>query len=276
MAMTEVLGQPAVVLRTVDGAQATVLLHGAHVVSWQPAGQSEQLYLSPRAQAGPGKAVRGGIPVIFPQFERRGPLPRHGFARDRAWTLVEHGPHRQHAQAVLRLTDTEATRAVWPHAFEAELTVSLSGRTLEMELAVLNTGERTFEFTAALHTYLRCDDVREARVSGLLGSDFEDSLRGTTHRQEIEPQAIVGEIDRIYWNVASPVVLQAPQQRVVVSAEGFPDRVLWNPGAEKAAALVDLPDEDWLQMLCIETACIGRPVLLAAGQEWFARQTLQA
>ncbi|KQW69649.1 D-hexose-6-phosphate mutarotase [Methylibium sp. Root1272] len=276
MAMTEVLGQPAVVLRTPDGAQATVLLHGAHVVSWQPAGQSEQLYLSPRAQAGPGKAVRGGIPVIFPQFERRGPLPRHGFARDRAWTLVEHGPHRQHAQAVLRLTDTEATRAVWPHAFEAELTVSLSGRTLEMELAVLNTGERTFEFTAALHTYLRCDDVREARVSGLLGSDFEDSLRGTTHRQEIEPQAIVGEIDRIYWNVASPVVLQAPQQRVVVSAEGFPDRVLWNPGAEKAAALADLPDEDWLQMLCIETGCIGRPVLLAAGQEWFARQTLQA
>ncbi|WP_428417059.1 D-hexose-6-phosphate mutarotase [Methylibium sp.] len=276
MAMTEVLGQPAVVLRTPDGAQATVLLHGAHVVSWQPAGQSEQLYLSPRAQAGPGKAVRGGIPVIFPQFERRGPLPRHGFARDRAWTLVEHGQHGQHAQALLCLTDNQATRAVWPHAFETELTVSLSGRTLEMELAVLNTGDRTFEFTAALHTYLRCDDVREARVSGLLGSDFEDSLRGTTHRQEIEPQAIVGEIDRIYWNVASPVVLQAPQQRVVVSAEGFPDRVLWNPGAEKAAAMADLPDEDWLQMLCIETACIGRPVPLAAGQEWFARQTLQA
>lgn len=276
MAMTEVLGQAAVVLRTADGAEVTVLLHGAHVVSWRPAGLPEQLYLSPRAQAGPGRAVRGGIPVIFPQFERRGPLPRHGFARDRAWTLVEHGPQRQHAQAVLRLTDTGATRAVWPHAFEAELTVSLSGRALEMELAVLNTGDRAFEFTAALHTYLRCDDVREARVSGLRGCDFEDCVSGATHRQEIEPQTIVGEIDRLYADVATPVVLQSPQQRIAVSADGFPDRVLWNPGPVKAAALADLPDDDWLRMLCIETACIVRPVPLAVGQEWFARQTLQA
>ena len=43
--LTEVLGQPAIVVRAPDGAQATVLLHGGHVVSWVPAGAEEQLYL---------------------------------------------------------------------------------------------------------------------------------------------------------------------------------------------------------------------------------------
>ena len=83
---TTVLGQPAMHLRAPDGAQATVLLHGAHTVSWIPAGDQERLYLSPLAVAGPGQSVRGGVPVIFPQFNAQGPLPRHGFARDRAWT----------------------------------------------------------------------------------------------------------------------------------------------------------------------------------------------
>src|SRR6185295_5784580 len=96
---TEVLGQPAIALQTPDGARATVLLHGAHVVSWQPAGRGEMLYLSPKAVAGDGRAVRGGIPVIFPQFERRGPLPRHGFARNRAWQLIDSQQQGRHALA---------------------------------------------------------------------------------------------------------------------------------------------------------------------------------
>jgi glucose-6-phosphate 1-epimerase len=36
--------------------------------------------------------------------------------------------------------------------------------------------------------------------------------------------------------------------------------------------LADLPDDDWLQMLCVEAAQIGRPVTLAPGQDWVARQ----
>ena len=84
------LGQPAVTLATAGGDRATVLLHGAQVVSWIPAGGSERLYLSERSRYGDGKGVRGGVPVVFPQFNRRGPdfsLPKHGFVRTRAWTL---------------------------------------------------------------------------------------------------------------------------------------------------------------------------------------------
>ena len=38
------------------------------------------------------------------------------------------------------------------------------------------------------------------------------------------------------------------------------------------ARLPDLPDDDWLQLLCVEAAQIGRPVTLAPGQDWVARQ----
>ena len=70
-----------------DGASATIALHGGHVLSWKPTGGAEQLYLSPRSEYVPGKAIRGGVPVCFPQFAERGPLPKHGFARTLPWEL---------------------------------------------------------------------------------------------------------------------------------------------------------------------------------------------
>ena len=45
--MIEVQGQPGVRVQSPDGAQATVLLHGAQVISWVPAGGANQLYMSP-------------------------------------------------------------------------------------------------------------------------------------------------------------------------------------------------------------------------------------
>jgi glucose-6-phosphate 1-epimerase len=270
---TEVLGQPAIALQTPDGARATVLLHGAHVVSWQPAGRGEMLYLSPRAVAGEGRAVRGGIPVIFPQFERRGPLPRHGFARNRAWRLLD---STRPGLATFQLQSSEQTLAIWPHAFEAELTVSIEGAQLDVELAVANTGSEPFSFTAALHTYLRCADIHAVRLTGLSGTPYEDSVAGGQHRQEIEPLSIVGEIDRIYRGLHQPLALTGAPHRLAISSEGWPDAVLWNPGAVKAAALDDLPADGWRDMLCVEAARIAEPVLLAAGEDWAGRQTLQA
>ncbi|HSW08188.1 D-hexose-6-phosphate mutarotase [Aquabacterium sp.] len=272
----QVLGQPAMRLRAPDGAQATVLLHGAHIVSWIPAGDVERLYLSPQAVAGEGQAVRGGIPVIFPQFEKRGPLPRHGFARNRAWQWVEGVTRGGHVIGVLRLGDDEATRALWPHRFEAELSLSLSGLRLDVELAVTNTGDSTIAFTTALHTYLRCDDVRRARLGGLYGLRYLDSLSGQEQRHEIDPQSFVGEIDRIYFDTTGPLSLSTAMGRMSIETEGFADAVVWNPGPDKAKSLADLPDDDWLRMLCVEAACIGHPVRVAPGEEWSGRQGFEA
>lgn len=273
---TQVLGQPAMRLRAPDGAEATVLLHGGHLVSWIPAGDVERLYLSPQAVAGPGQSVRGGIPVIFPQFEKRGPLPRHGLARNRTWQWVEGIERGGHVIGVLRLVDDETTRAIWPQRFEAELSFSLSGLRLDVELAVTNTGEAEFSFTAALHTYLRCDDVRRARLSGLYGTRYLDTVSGEEQRQEIDPQGFAGEIDRIYFDVQEPLALSTAMGRMTIEQEGFTDAVVWNPGPEKAAGLADLPDAGWLDMLCVEAASIGRPVRLAPGEDWVGRQGFEA
>ena len=88
-------GLDALELIAPDGARAVVALHGAHVLSWTPAGAPEQLYLSPKSEFTAGQAIRGGVPVCFPQFAARGPLPKHGFARTRPWQLVsaEQGEH---------------------------------------------------------------------------------------------------------------------------------------------------------------------------------------
>lgn len=270
------LGQPAMRLRAPDGAEATVLLHGGQVVSWVPAGDVERLYLSPQAVVAEGQAVRGGIPVIFPQFERRGSLPRHGFARHRPWQWVEGSERGGVVTGVLRLSDDESTRAHWPHPFEAELCLSLSGLRLDVELAVLNTGEAPFNFTAALHSYLRCDDLRRARLTGLYGTRYLDAVSGDEQRQEIDPQGFSGEIDRIYFDVQEPLAFSTAFGRMAIESEGFQDAVVWNPGPDKARALPDLPDDDWLQMLCIEAASVGRPVKLAPGQEWVGRQAFEA
>ena len=277
---TEVLGQPAMWLQAPDGAQATVLLQGGQLVSWIPAGDQERLYLSPLAASGAGQAVRGGIPVIFPQFEQRGALPRHGLARTRPWQWVEGVVRAGAAIGVLRLADDEATRALWPHRFEAELSFSLAGLQLDVELAITNTGESPFDFTAALHTYLLIDDLKHARLAGLYGVRYLDALSGQTQPQELDPLGFVGEIDRIYFDVhqihKAPLTLATALGRMAIASEGFDDLVVWNPGPTKAAQLSDLPDGDWQRFLCVEAATIGRPVTLAPGQEWIARQGFDA
>ena len=273
---TEYNGRPAVALQSSDGARATILLHGGHLVSWIPAGGQEQFYLSPTSQYGEGQAVRGGVPVIFPQFSTRGTLPRHGLVRTRAWEHVEMPSHGAHAQAVLRLAADDATRALWPHEFEAEITLSLVGRQLDIEFAVTNTGDAAFDFTVALHSYLRTNDVLKAQLEGLQGVKYEDNTTGQWQQQWGDVTQVVGELDRLYHEAPSALTLRELGRRLAIVQAGFTDVVVWNPGPDKAAQLSDLPDEDWRKMLCVEAARVIDPVTLPPGEEWAGMQTLIA
>jgi len=271
--LTEFRGQPAVHLRAPDGAQATVLLHGGHLVSWVPAGGEEQLYLSPTARYGVGASVRGGVPVIFPQFNERGPLPRHGLVRTRSWTPVQSVVRGEHAIATLRFTDDMATRTHWPHGFTAELTVSVAGRDLDIELCITNTGETSFDFHAALHTYLRCQNVEKAQLEGLQGCHYEDALLGVEGDQWGDVTAVIGAIDRVYHQAPRQLILRELGRKLLISLSDFEDVVVWNPGPEGASKLTDLPAEDWRHMLCVEAACVREPITLVPGDEWAGRQS---
>jgi glucose-6-phosphate 1-epimerase len=83
-------------------------------------------------------------------------------------------------------------------------------------------------------------------------------------------------VDRIYFSTQQPVQLIQNDRRLTVQAQGFSDTVIWNPGAEKGAALVDLPPLGYLEFVCIESACIGQPVLLEPGTTWQGTQVLTA
>ena len=277
IAITRHQGMEAIELRSPDGARATVLLHGGHLLSWVPAGGEEQLYVSPQTAYASGQAIRGGVPVIFPQFAARGPLQRHGFARSKPWQLVLAEIGADDGLAVLRLSDDAASRMLWPHAFELELSLRISGQELQIELACENRGAEPFDFSAALHSYLRVLDLNETSVQGLAGLHYWDSVDAQLKTQRVDLLLPGGELDRIYHQVKQDLTLQeqrgAQLRRLQIRQQGFDDAVLWNPGAEKCAALADMPTDGYQQMLCIEAACVEHPITLQGGESWAGMQS---
>ncbi|WP_085314991.1 D-hexose-6-phosphate mutarotase [Derxia lacustris] len=272
------LALPAIELATADGARCRIAQQGAHVLSWTPAGGSERLFLSAKADFAAGAAIRGGIPVIFPQFSGEGPLPKHGFARTAQWKFERSEQLEDGAAAAhFSLTQEQATHALWPHPFAATLSVRLSGDRLAVTLGVRNTGAKSFTFTAALHTYLRVSDIALVQVMGLDGLQYRDTADGGALRTEgLGAVEISGEVDRIYLNAPRSLTLREQGGDLHVLSDGFSDAVVWNPGAVKGAALSDLEAGGYARFLCIESASIGKPVKLAAGAHWTGAQTLVA
>jgi glucose-6-phosphate 1-epimerase len=275
--MIDFRGLQALSLRSSDGASAVITCHGAHVVSWIPAGGEERLYMSERSAFQEGLPIRGGVPVVFPQFATYGPLPHHGFARTCGWQMADTSACGDNALAMLRLQDSTETRALWPQAFAAELSVGIGGNQLDIKLHIENTGNTPLDFAAALHTYLRVADVRTVRLDGLRGIRYRDR---TQHDREAEDRsealAISGEVDRIYLDAPKALLLREPHRSLSIRSEGFPDLVVWNPWEAKCAQLADMPDDGFRHMLCIEAAAVASRVKLDPGEHWVGEQTLIA
>jgi glucose-6-phosphate 1-epimerase len=252
------------------GASALVALQGAQVLSWRPADGRERLFLSARSRFDGQAAIRGGIPVIFPQFGERGTLQKHGFARNLPWQFE--GVQDGAAVFVLALDGRDAT---WPHACIARLHVQLEASRLHVTLAIENTGDAAFVFTAALHTYLRVEDVAQVQVTGLQGCDFEDSAAGgTLHRQHDYAVTFHDETDRIYGDVVAPLQLIDGAHNLAIEQDAFSDVVIWNPGASLCARMGDLAAQDWQHFACVEAGQVLQPVLLLPGEAWQGAQVL--
>lgn len=251
-----------VTLRNAAGDAAVIGLYGGQLLSWRTAHHGEQLYLSPWPTA-PGKPVRGGVPVCFPQFAERGPLPKHGYARTSVWALARASAQPEPvASAVLRLAPA------------LELEVRLGDGWIELYLRATNTDRAPLTFTAALHTYFAVPDVRQASVHGLQSTGYEDALDGfALKREQAAAVTFDGELDRVYHAVPGPLELLAPgAPRRRIAQEGFTDVVVWNPGPEKAARLGDMPPQDWARMVCVEAGAIAAPITLQAGDRWVGMQ----
>ncbi len=261
-----------------DGARATIHLDGAHVTSWTPSGtDSDRLFVSARSGFGPGVSIRGGIPVIFPQFGAEGVMPRHGFARTARWTLVSASEQAHDASAMFRLSDDARTRAIWPYAFVAELQVVVHGATLDVTLSVENTGDSAAQFTAALHPYFRMMDAFQAQIVGLQGLQYRDALRERAVESEAGTSlAIHGELDRVYFSAPDHLEIREPDRVLRIEKRGFPDAVVWNPGESGTRGRADFEPGDERIMLCVEAAAVQQPVVLAPGARWSGSQSMTA
>ncbi len=159
----------------------TIRLYGATVTSWKTSNGAEQLFLSEKAILDGSKAIRGGIPVVFPVFglppkdHATGGLPQHGFARTSYWEFLGKSTSESTSSKAddsvkldFGLSSTnldEKSRKAWPYEFGLTYSVTLGKGTLETGMHVNNIGDKSFDFQCLFHTYLRIK-VRTPTLSG--------------------------------------------------------------------------------------------------------------
>lgn len=267
-------------LTNTSGASADIYRYGAHLTSWKNASGKERMFLSEQAQFAAGKAIRGGVPVIFPQFSGFGAGPRHGFARNLEWQL-ENEPREQNGESRCKfiLEANDNTLAIWRHRFRAEFIPSLTAQQLTMRLAIHNMDSAPFTFTAALHTYFAVSDIHKVALQGLSGLSYWDNNGSDFKRdrfiQNDDQLTFPDAIDRVYFSCQKSLQLVDGNERLFIQADGFNEVVVWNPGAEATKKLDDMADNEYQKMLCIEAALIDKPITLAPGETWHGSQILK-
>ena len=262
------------------GDTVLVALQGAHVLSWVSQGR-ERLFLSPDNLWDGRSAIRGGVPVCFPQFNQRGTLPKHGFARNMAWKIDDAAQAGEAVATHLDFTlSTNAdTLALWQQAFVAQLRVTLAPGQLTLTLTVNNTeAQNDLLFTGALHTYFAVDDIDLTELRGLGGRPEWDAVTDV-HGVADDVLYFDGEFDRVYTHgenaAAKPLYLQDGSTILQIEqSPSWAESVVWNPGQSKCATLADMPAQGFARMLCVEAAQVFEPISIPAGGQWVGWQRL--
>ena len=153
----------------------------------------------------------------------------------------------------------------------------MGGERLDVELEAENPGAQAFEFTCALHTYLRVAEIETTRLFGLRGMHYRDQLASGQERlEQQESLAIDAPVDRIYQAPAGGLMLREQDRSLSIQSTHFTDVVVWNPWDQGAATVSDLPRTGFRRFLCVESAAISQPIALKPGDAWWGRQTLIA
>ncbi|PSR80392.1 galactose mutarotase-like domain-containing protein [Coniella lustricola] len=280
------------------GESVDVLLHGATVISWKDASGDEKLWLSEKAILDGSKAVRGGIPLVFPVFgtapdhAATSKLPQHGFARISKWEFLGKSTSES-KQSGSSAEDTnvkldfglssssldEKTRALWPYDFDLIYSVTLERTNLVTSIVITNKSAEAFEFEVLLHTYLRVKDINNVAVEGLEDSKYIDKVDGASTKTQSSSITITGETDRVYTPAKGPsepvVVTEGGKKALSVVRDNFTDLVVWNPWTEKAASMADFaPKDGFKTMICVEAGSVKAFQTLEPGDAFEGAQTL--
>lgn len=243
-----------------DLCSALIYFNGAHVAHWQPKSCDQPvLWMSESSIFEQGQPIRGGVPVMYPWFGsgRKGDeQPSHGFARLAQWTLKSATIGARDAiRLVFGLVEVDSLPGAdrYPKA-EVELHVSV-GSVLQQSLVVV-AGDEPISFEAGFHSYFAVSDIKQVQVKGLDGAKFTSEVG--------EPEGVVaGDItfieqyDRRFESTANTLIVDEGWNRTIhVDKSGSPSTVVWNPWAEKAAAMADFGADEWQHMVCVEAAAI--------------------
>lgn len=218
---------------------AVVLLHGAQVVSYTVHGH-EVLFMSSVSATPP---FRGGIPLVWPQFGTRGPLPKHGVARTstfmfhasgEGWCRLFLPSHSSNLAASLSVTISVED--------DTSLTISTEAGAQEHQSQIDNEH-------ILFHAYLRTSYTPNASVRGLAGSVLESDGSSSN---DVVSFASSDEVDQVHACVHWPVCLYHNQQEAVRVHSSEPHCVVWNPGTDKAQTINDLGQGEHNQFVCVE------------------------
>jgi len=237
---------------------AEIYLHGAHVTSFQPQGAEEVLWLSEAAQFRQGKAIRGGIPIIWPWFGDHPTdtdQPAHGFARTAEWSVSETmALPGQRTKISFSLTHSAKTESLWPHPFMLELHVTV-GRQLQVDLVTHNYHTEGVNISQALHTFFNVGDIAQVAVTGLSGRTYLDKVQGYKEFPQYGAIPFLEETDRVYLDTTDECIIddQALKRKIYVDKLGSKSTVVWNPWVDKAKQMGDFPDNGYETMVCVET-----------------------
>ncbi len=253
--------------------QAEFMLHGAHVLSYQPAQRDGSiLFVSEKAIFEHGKPIRGGIPICFPWFgsnAENAALPAHGWARTKEWEVIETA--RSSNQVIIRMVlAQDGIQATCELGFGAELSV---------DVAVLNCRDVPLNFEIALHTYFQIKSIDDVEIVGLERVPYVDQLKDTTHPGDRVAIRFTEETDRIYQGGVDRIALLEREQKsqVSIAPRGSKSTVVWNPWIEKSKRMADFGDDEYLRMCCIETANVrANQIVLAPGQSHITGVTILA
>jgi len=280
-------GQKKLTITDNTGAEVDVYLFGATVTKFKTGSGKNLIWLSSTAKLDGTKAIRGGIPLVFPQFGQPiKEMAQHGFARNNVWTLDS----KTSDGVVLTLDNTQATHDAWKHAYKLKFTIALSGETLKTSYEVENTGSEAFTFQSLQHTYLDVGDISKTSVDGLRGQAFLDKTAAdpTAMQTETDLALVIDKFtDRVFVRPAySIVTVNCPTGTLQV--KGFAtlstaasvvinsDLVVWNPWEEKAKGMGDFDDEGYKRMLCIEPGLVSGFYACPAGATFGLHQELSA
>lgn len=97
-------------------------------------------------------------------------LPRHGFARDMDFELIE----KTESKAVFSLQSSEETLQKYPFEFELQLIYTLNENALELEYKVINKGKEKMPFSIGAHPAIALPDHFEDYA---LQFEKEESLK---------------------------------------------------------------------------------------------------